>query len=80
MRAAKYLSVLVFGVCSIPHGTPFLGRSILDSVPVGNHLRPKMKMNMQKIDAAHFREVLTQEGKKRWNMDYNELHRLCLER
>jgi len=34
---------------------------------------------LKKIDAAHFREVLTQEAKKRWNMDYNELHRLCIE-
>jgi hypothetical protein len=38
------------------------------------------KVQLQRLDAAHFREVLNQEGKKRWNMDYNELHRLCLER
>jgi len=32
---------------------------------------------LKRIDAAHFREVLTQEAKKRWNMNYDELHRLC---
>ena len=39
----------------------------------------RQRWHLQRIDAAHFTEVLQHEAQTKWNLEYDEFERLCLE-